>query len=359
MTFDLLKALSQKEDFKVHAVLFCHGILWEKLTEAGIQTVVFDEKQNDVFKTYLKLHRHIEGEHYNIIHTHGYKANILSLLARRASPKSKFVRTEHGLAGFADKKQKTNVTHIVDSISARFFTDLVLTVSEEIKRVKYSSFPNGKVVVVYNGIDPSRNSVDEAVNVRGTLVRCRHGISPEVMLVGLIGRLVPIKGVDIFLEIARMIVQKTDRVRFVVIGDGPLRESLERHSRSLGVADKVVFVGFQDPIEPYFSAIDALAITSYHEGIPIVLLEAMLQRVPVISFSVGGLPEVLVHGESGILVPFGERKTFAEELFRLLNDDSLKNRLVTKAENLVKSRFTVNQMVENTVKAYRDVQTNT
>ena len=150
-------------------------------------------------------------------------------------------------------------------------------------------------------------------------------------LIGAIGRMVPVKGYDVFITAAKEILYHAPQTKFVLTGDGPMLSKLKELSLSLGLKDKIVFTGYRnDPID-IMNALDIFVISSYHEGIPTVVLEAMALRIPVIATEVGGIPEIIEHKVSGLLVHSKTSKAIASTVNELLHDESLRNSLVENA----------------------------
>lgn len=351
VTLNLLRILNETKEFEVHVIVLNRGRLHELLEEESIRFALLDEKQNNAFQLIFKLRRHLKTNRYDIVHTHGYKANILASGAVKLMTGSKLVRTEHGIAGKAGKNWKMTLLAAIDWVSAVLFNDKIIAVSKQIQREKYPGAGRSKTVVVHNGIDAIHTDPDISL----ADVKKEWGIDEDAKLVGVIGRLAPIKGVDTFLEIARMVSKEDDSIRFVVIGDGPMRKELEIQAHSLGLDGKVVFAGFRNPVSPCLAALDLMAITSRHEGIPIVLLEAFSLGIPVVAFDVGGIPEVIIDGECGVLVPRGDSKTFAREILALLADPSRYAKMRLGGFQRVSSEFSAGVMAGKTMSVYRSL----
>lgn len=145
-------------------------------------------------------------------------------------------------------------------------------------------------------------------------------LRPPRPVVGLIGRLVPEKGGHVFLRAVSLVRAVVPQARFVVVGDGPLRDTLEQRAASLGVADVVDFVGFRSDVRELMCALDVLAVPSLSDGSPLVVLEAMATGVPVVASETGGLPDLVRPGENGLLVRPGDAEDLARAIVSLLLD---------------------------------------
>jgi glycosyltransferase involved in cell wall biosynthesis len=161
---------------------------------------------------------------------------------------------------------------------------------------------------------------------------------PDAPLVGVVARLVPEKGVDVFLQAARLVRAVLPPTRFVVVGDGPLRADLERQAAALGLAGAVTFTGFHPDAPGLIAGLDVLTVPSRSDGSPLVVCEAMASAVPVVASRVGGLPDLVEDGGSGVLVRPGEVEDLARALVSLLLDPAAARQLGARAGILAAAR---------------------
>ncbi len=171
----------------------------------------------------------------------------------------------------------------------------------------------------------------------------------ESFHIGTVGRMVPVKGLDLFLDAAAALRRQTPRVRFSILGDGPLREDLVRQARALGIDDCTDFVAPRPDPFGYYDSLDVYVNTSLHEGLPLSVVEAMACGKPIVSAAVGGIPEVVTHGEHGFLVQEREADRFADLYLTLMRDDSLRAKMGESAATTAHSRLSAGAMAE----AYR------
>jgi glycosyltransferase involved in cell wall biosynthesis len=207
--------------------------------------------------------------------------------------------------------------------------------------------PVAKVHTIYNGV--------EAEACTASAVECarQSANAPEgTPLVGIVGRLAPEKGHGVFLAAAAEVARRLPSARFVVAGDGPLREMLELQARELGIADRVAFLGAVRPVAPVLAALDLLVVASHFEGCSNVILEAMAAGRPVVATSVGGNPELVVPGETGVLVPDGDASAMADAIVSLLCDRTRAAQLGRAGRLRYESAFTVERMVEASAGLY-------
>jgi glycosyltransferase involved in cell wall biosynthesis len=163
--------------------------------------------------------------------------------------------------------------------------------------------------------------------------------SPDRLTVGRVARLQPEKGFDVFLHAVAELAPHSPGVDFVVIGDGPLREDLAALARRLGVAERVRFLGLRHDARALIARLDVLAVSSITDGAPLVVLEAMAAGVPVVASAVGGIPDQVVEGETGLLVEPGDPSALAAALATVLRDESLRRRLGANGRGRAEREF--------------------
>jgi glycosyltransferase involved in cell wall biosynthesis len=249
----------------------------------------------------LALIRIIITERPQIVHTHTAKAGALGRLAALVSSvvlrrRPVLVHTFHGhsLTGYFSARRASVFLRIERYLAAR--TDCLIAVSDEVRDelVALGVAPAAKFAVVPLGFELSPFTVDgpRRKHLRDTL-RSELGIPPDARVVTLVARLVPIKRVDRFLRVANGLRSLTD-VHFLIVGDGELREALERSPDARALGDRLVWAGFRRDMPRVYFASDVVVQTSDNEGTPVSLIEAQAAGVPVVSTRVGGTASVVV-----------------------------------------------------------------
>lgn len=308
--------------------------------------------------TIWKLYRLFCRERPDIVHTHTAKAGTvgrvagfiyrwftLSTLIGRPR-QCLFVHTYHGhIFHSYYGPLKTRLFLLIEKTLARLITNRIIVVSEQQRAEIQERFGVGQpnqFVVIPLGLDLGR--FGEWQNRRQTF-RNELGIKDEELLVGIVGRLTEIKNHELFLRAVASLKQRLaskkfgSRIRFVVIGDGNLRNKLETQARSLGLVEDVIFAGNRRDPENFYAALDIVSLTSFNEGTPLTLIEAMANARPVVATAVGGVVDLL--GEvvdkdqvdryrvcqRGISVPSGDADAFAAGLLRLIEDMNLRKDL--------------------------------
>ncbi len=321
--YTLLKHLAQHVD--IFVILMNQGELSEKLQQLGIKIQIIDEKHHSSLSIIFKILRQIRQFKPDVIHTHRQKENILGSIANLLATAflgklTPSVRTAHGAPEFNPKgKQKIQVW--LDRFVGRYLQKRIIAVSEDLAKKLSDIFPVSHIDVIQNGVD-----IDALKELAKIPAEFKLN-APHKAHIGIIGRLEPIKRVDIFLEMAAILIkQQPDKWHFHVIGDGKLKEQLEDQSNGLGISKQVTFHGHRKDIPSCIAALDAIIMCSDHEGTPMTALEALALGTPLIAHDVGGLREILSEYPEQ-LVKQHEAETYAEYLKTCMENSSPSNQL--------------------------------
>lgn len=347
MIFTLLKGLSKDSSVKVIAVVFNEGILSKSLAESGIETIIIDESRQSFRQMLTTARDALQRKGVQLIHSHGYKANLLAWLLARSLRIRKLVCTVHSLPErvFSESvvsRVGSKIKMAADTQLLRHGFSRVVTVSQDIKNVFLNrhAFPDPVVVRIYNGIE-----------VVPEMASTANLPADGPVHIGTVGRMVPVKDFRLFLEIAAELRRQSDKIRFSILGDGPMKEELVKGATRLGLEGCLTFeTPRPDPLS-YYRSLDIYLNTSLHEGLPLSLLEAMACGKPVVAPNVGGISELVGQGEHGFLVGSRRARDFAEPCLRLVQDRNLRLRLGEDAAQLVVRKFNSIEMT----KVYRDL----
>jgi glycosyltransferase involved in cell wall biosynthesis len=312
----------------------------------GAETIVLP---NSRIAKLIALRRHARSFSPHVIHVHGFLGAVLGTLAS-AGLRTVNVATLHGALEPEDRYTQRawwyarTAKRLLLSTNAHF-----APVSEAIA-VDWESrgIPRRRMRVIRNGVaTDGMVAVDPEIRATGALdARCFQ--------VGIIGRLVPVKDHRLFLEIAASVARQRSDVRFLIVGDGPLRADLEAYARDLGIGSRVDFLGFQSDVGPVLLGLDLLLFSSRSEGIPYALLEAMALGIPTVAPSVGGLPEILSDGENALLSRERSELELSACTLRILREGHLRRDLSAGALASVSTDFSARKMLESMLGAYRD-----
>jgi glycosyltransferase involved in cell wall biosynthesis len=279
-----------------------------------------------------------------MLHTHGYKADVYGYLATRDSNITR-ISTCHT---WHDNDLKDYLYGVLDRTVLRRFK-MTVAVSEAVaKRLRDAGVAAASIRIITNGIDVEEFS-------RGQPSLCAD-LRPNERLVGLVGRLAPEKGIQYFLEAVPIVLRSYPEVRFVVIGDGPERQNLARTARALGIEETVRFAGKLQVMPGVYASLDILVSSSLWEGLPMTILEALAAAIPVIATAVGAVPMVVLHEQTGLLVPAADAKALAGGIIRLLQDCELRERLADQGNQLVRQQFSAETMTTQYLRLYNELR---
>lgn len=296
----------------------------------------------------MALRRRIRTQGGPVVHSHGYKADLYSLPAAKLAGVP-LVTTVHG---WTSENFKVRLYEKLQASSWRFF-DRVFCVSENYRRVaRRAGVAEQKLVLVPNGIMASYH-VANGAEARAA-ARRRLGLADEQVAVAIIGRLGIEKGHEYFLRGAANVLRSHSTARFLIIGEGAERENIESLAEQLNILPYVKLLGHRDDMPEIYPAIDVLAITSLREGLPNVLLEAMLHAIPAVAMAVGGIPDVVRHGDDGLLVPPRDIARYSEALARFVGNPALRRAMGERARQKVVQDYLFEQRVRTVERLYNE-----
>lgn len=344
----LAKSLHELSYFVLVAVFYSEGPLEKDLREAGVQVVILDKRGRwDVFPFLWRLVRLVWREKPDIIQGYLPVPNLLTILLKPLFPR---IRMVWGVrASNMDLSRYDWLARLVFRIECFFsrFADLIIVNSNAGRNYHLKhGFPESKMVVIPNGIDTEQFKPDFAARAR---LRAEWGIKEHEKLIGIVARLDPMKDHPTFLRAAAILAKEREDVRFVCVGDGPEPYSSEMKelSRECGLEGKLIWTGVCNDMPAVYNALDIVSSSSYGEGFPNVVGEAMACGVPCIVTDVGD--SALIVGETGIVVPPKNSQTLANGLMVMLknlnNNPSLLNEQVRKR---IISQFNQESLVDKT-----------
>lgn len=275
--------------------------------ERGITPIVIPELGRSLspvrdIRTLWKVYQLIKEKKPDVVHTHAAKAGFVGRLAAWLAGVPVIVHTFHGhvFRGYFSPT-KTQFFITLERITARM-SDTIITLSDGLRRElaeEYHITRKGRITVLPLGLDLT--GLTQTPRKKGTF-RKAHGIPADVPLIGIIGRITPIKNHSLFLEAAVKIREKLPNAHFVIVGDGEARTEIETQVDQLGLREAVTFTGWQKDVGKVYSDLDVMVISSINEGTPVTVIEALAAGCPVVATAVGGLPDLLDHGKLGKLV---------------------------------------------------------
>jgi glycosyltransferase involved in cell wall biosynthesis len=305
-----------------------------------------------------KLVAFIRKGRYDVVHTHSSKAGILGRIAARVAGTPITVHTLHSLVFGEHETPLKNDLYIRLKRLCAPITHKIISVCDATKdgAIARGIGKPDQHVTIFSGFDTRPFlRIREELGVEDA--KRSVGLSPEHLVVGKVARLFPHKGHDHFMEAAKLIAARMPRARFLLVGDGILREDLELQARDLGIRDRFVFTGLVKPdsVPALLQAMDVALHTSIREGIARVIPQAAAVGKPVVAFRMDGAPEVIRHGETGFLaVPF-DACDVAERVLEILDDEPRRQAMGERARNFVALNFPVEVMVSRINDVYREL----
>ncbi|HLA78479.1 MAG TPA: GT4 family glycosyltransferase PelF [Vicinamibacteria bacterium] len=298
------------------------------------------------------LYRMMQSYRPHIVHTHTAKAGALGRLAAWVARVPVIIHTYHGhaLTGYFGGL-KAAIFLRLEALLGRV-TDVLVTVSEAVRQdlVALGVAPAQHIRVIPLGLDLER--------LAGTLpagsLRRQAAFPAGAPLVGIVGRLVPIKDLPTFLRAALLVRQARPEVRFSVVGDGEDRETLEALARELGLGSAVFFHGWRSDMTEVFGDLDLVVNCSRNEGTPVALIEALAAGRPVVATAVGGTPDLLGGGEHGLLVPTADPQALAAAVLATLSGGELVEARRQRGRAHVLALHSVSRLLSDVDQLYRE-----
>ena len=308
-----------------------------RMEEAGIRIVYLDKKLGLDLSMVPKLIKIIRRERPDVVHTHLDVIKYAVLAAKLAGVK-KCVHTVHSLA---DREAEGRVQKIINGFYFRRGWSVPVALTPEVQSSvsEFYGLPLSRVPVIYNGIDLSR-CVPKTTYETGETVTILH-----------VGRFDVPKNHPGLLEAFRLLLETHPECRLRLVGDGELRPDMEKLAREKGIADFVEFCGMQSNVYPYLHDADIFTLPSIYEGNPMTIIEAMGTGLPIVASRVGGIPDMISDGESGLLVE-PEPQSICAGLTRLVGDAALRQRLGLAARKQSQT-FSAEHMARDYIACYR------
>jgi glycosyltransferase involved in cell wall biosynthesis len=350
--FNLITARRYREKVEPFCILLNRGVLEEKLRSQGISVEVVPEREINFPKLMARVYKLIQGHHYDLIHSHRYKENFIAVCVSKLGGSAPVIKTLYGIREIVTgwRRVKRVAYYFADSLMSRWFINRTIVVTQDMKDKVSTLIPRSKIDVIENSIDTK--TFERIWNSK----RSQDPIHHNEPVIGTFCRLAPIKGLDLFVEAAAELIKRSYRVRFVIGGSGPEKDRLVQLSESLGLKDKLGFPGFVDDVYAWISSMDVFVISSLHEGFPTAALEAMALGVPVVATSVGGIPEIIEHRQTGVLVNPRDCTALADGIQLLLDDRKLRDDIGRHGMEMVRTKYSSESQAEKVIQCYENAK---
>ncbi len=312
---------------------------------------------------YKKIKTLIKDFKPDIVHTHAAKSGAIGRLAASACKVPVVVHTFHGHVFHSYfSKWKTNAFINAERYLAKKSTGIIAI--SDIQKGEladtYKICAAGKIKVIPLGLDLDKFAENQ--EEKRKIFRAKYSISADEVVIGIIGRIVPVKNHSLFVAAAALLLKQTNtKVKFIIIGDGDMRPLMENEFKAAGVdyayyprdqrPAQAVCISWQTEMDIVLAGLDIVALTSHNEGTPVSLIEAQAAARPLVSTRVGGVADVVPDGESGFITPPGEAAPFAAALRILTDDTNLRHQFGQRGQAYVKQLFSYQRLVGD-MKAY-------
>lgn len=364
---DLVRLIYNGLDKDKYEIKFIYG----KTDFATIKTKEFlkQNKDNCIFIPSLRrninlfydfialcsLYKTFKNEKFDIVHTHTAKAGCLGRIAAKLNKVKVVVHTSHGhnFYGYFNPLMSKFIVLVERFLS--LFTNKVITLTALAKKdlLEYKIIDEEKIIVAHTAVEKQRVKIPDDEKILALKKELR--LQKDNIIVGMVGRLEHIKGVRYFIEAALWILEKFDHVKFVLVGEGSLKKELLEKINEKELSKHFVFCGWRDDAIDIMGVMDVLVLASLNEAVGLVLLEAQSIGVPVIATKVGGIPEVVDDGNSGILVEPKDVKQLFNALAILIEDDSKRKEMAVKAREFVQNKYDIDDLCFILMKTYESL----
>lgn len=346
----LVRELGKHIDVKL--ISFRTGAFADDARAMGINVDIV--KTGTILSDVHKVLSIVRREGYELIHSHGAKANMVAVLVKKFTrlPVVTTVHSDYRL-DYLQNVFKMFSFGLINTAALRFL-DYYIGVSNNFKEMLVKRrFNPQDIFTVYNGIN--FNQEINPLSREEFLKKYNLNFGKTDVLVGILARLDPVKGLSTFLQAAKVVVEQNPSVRFLIGGDGNERKSLEKKAAALGLTGKVFFLGFVDRPFDLINSIDINTLTSLSESFPYAILEGTLFKKATISSNVGGISDLIENRENGFLFEPGDYKTLASHILTLVNDIQVRREMGEKIYEKASTYFSLDSMCKTQLEIYETI----
>lgn len=335
-------------DIEVSVILDDPGLnadLCKEAARIGVPASIFEAHGKFNWSAVRQVRAHLVKNKIDILHTHGYKTDIIGIFATRGT-RCKIITTPHGWS--ADAGLNLRIYETIDRAAFIFF-DRVVPLSEDLhKGLRWIPFVRNKLKLIPNGVDLS--DIDRVDAVADEILEWK---SKGYFVIGYIGQLIPRKGLDLLLKVLAEVGNKN--CMLAIIGDGESRNELVQLAKDTDIGDRVRFFGFRSDRLSFLKGFDVFALPSLLEGVPRCLMEAMACYVPVIASDIPGCRDLVKHEETGLLFRSGSVDAFSRALTLLVSNSPLRGRLASNARKMIDEEWSAFSMAKRYAQLYSEL----
>jgi glycosyltransferase involved in cell wall biosynthesis len=324
-----------------------YEVVRKKAAQSGVRLISIPDRGPWDWRVLTEVLSVCRRENVTIWHGHDYKTNALGLLLKRFWP-MRLVTTAHG---WVHHTARTKVYYKLDQICLTRYEKVICVSDDILEECVASGVPAANCVLLENGIDATEYTRKQSVHA----AKNKLSLPPSGFVVGAVGRLEAEKGFDVLIRSCHALLARGLDVTVMIVGEGDERKNLETMAMKLGMADRVILPGWQTDVRTYFEAMDAFGLSSYREGLPNVLLEAMALEVPVVATRVNGVPRLIQDGRNGFLVEPGDCEGFAIALAGLLKNEALRSVFSQAARRIAETKYSFTARIDRLKRIYDEL----
>lgn len=348
----VLTLLTRLRQIGVEVELLCimEGVFTKEAAAAGIPVTVFPQKKRYDFKALKKIKEYINSSDCDMVHCHGARANYIAMFIK-SGIKKPMLTTLHSdyKLDFKDNLYKQMIFAPINAVALRSF-NYVLTVTKVFKNMLIDrGFDEKRLYVIYNGIDFEEEN--KFTSKKEFFENHKIPYEEDCHYVGIAARFQVVKGVIYFLEAAAKICKINPKARFLIAGDGDLKDEFRQFIKDRALENKIFLLGFVKDINSFYNAIDINTLTSLSESFPYALLEGAKMKKATVAAAVGGIVEMIKDNETGYLVEKANSELLAKKINKLLTDDELRKKFAINFYNYAKENFSAEKMAQT----HRDI----
>ncbi|KPK02768.1 MAG: hypothetical protein AMK71_01210 [Nitrospira bacterium SG8_35_4] len=318
-----------------HVVIACreHARIKDEASRAGLAVQTFPLRKPYDIGSIMSLTRFIRENRFDVVNTHSGVDSWIGGLAAKLAGTPVLARTRH--LNIPLKRSILNFIH--------YLPDVYITCGKNMRDnlIGNCGFPAGRVVSIPSAPDPVFSRV-----TKNRAAKTKYGLDMNSQVITYVGILRSVKGHEVTFRAVKTVVESMPGAKFLIVGDGPRKAALQDYVHDLNVSDHVIFSGFVDDIAEVYSFTDVAILSSWSEGLPQSLLQAMASGVPVVATRVGGVPEVVIHEKTGVLVEAGDHEALAGGIIKILSDNQFASQLVDNARELVQKGHSLEHMID-------------
>ncbi len=351
----LLAKAAKESGFAVYVICQSSSGLEETLKEVNIETIPLNLMAKNFISTVSQVAGKLKLVKADILHTHGFFCNIIGRIAGKLAKTPVIVSTVHcepdSTLAFGENL-KTKFVQIGRDFADRFtsrYADAIVAVAEVVKKKLIKiGIPQEKIILIRNGI-PIRLIKDANIDLKSTS-------TSEKTVIGTVGRLEPVKGLDYFIEAAALVDFSVDRqVNFLIVGEGSLRKHLENKAKEIGLKDKIIFMGYVEDTAPEIRRMNVFIVPSLSDTTNLALIEALALGKAVVATRTGGIPEVIEDKKTGLLVPPKNAQALADAILFLLENPEVGKKYAQDGKKTLADKFSAEKMCDEHLKLYNEL----